>query len=101
MTDEDYNKIEWLPKTKDGQSIYPKKTIWVVGKDVDYHHRSGRSVEWYRPFKHEAKHFWVGDGKDTEIGISNYEEYLSSDCFGEEKNAQVEADRLNDFEFGE
>lgn len=96
MIDDAYKNIEWLPKTKDGQKIYPKKTIWVVEKDIDYHHPSGQSIEWYRPFKHEVRCFYVSDGEDTEIGLISGEEYLASDCFGDKKEAQAEANKLND-----
>lgn len=97
--EEKYKDIEWLPKTQDGQRIYPTKTIWVVERDVDFHHQSGRSVEWYRPFKHEVRCFWVSNGEDTEIGVSSCEEYMASECFGDRDKAQEKADEENKFHF--
>ena len=95
-TKEQYQDIDWLPLTKDKQRIYPGKTIYTVEKDYDYHH-SGRSVAFFRINKHKAKHFWVGENnEDTEIGVSSYEEFNASECFGEYEEAEKYAQHLTD-----
>ena len=96
VINEKYQDIEWLPLTKDKQRIYPGKIIYTVEKDYDSHH-SGRSIPFYRINKHEVRHFWVGDNNnDTEIGVSKYEEFNSSECFGKYEEAEKHAQHLTD-----